>query len=101
MSCVDDKNLNATEVHQEFVTVDILESLVQLQELQESSSFHDPVLGVSSNEVAPCEGAEMNFFERGHNNPLEVCPSVVECSIPQVFGFDRNNFGLVTDGIEQ
>ena len=26
----------------------------------------------------------MHFFERGHHNPLEVCPSVVECSIPQV-----------------
>ena len=28
----------------------------------------------------------MNFFEQGHNNPAEVCPSVVECSIPQVMG---------------
>ena len=28
----------------------------------------------------------MKFFERGHNNPPEVCPSVVECSIPQVMG---------------
>ena len=28
----------------------------------------------------------MNFFEQGHNNPPQVCPSVVECSIPQVRG---------------
>ena len=28
----------------------------------------------------------MNVFERGHNNPPEGCPSVVECSIPQVMG---------------
>ena len=26
----------------------------------------------------------MNFFERVHSNPPEACPSVVECSIPQV-----------------
>ena len=39
MSCVDDKNLNAHEVHNELVTVDISESLAQLQELQESSSI--------------------------------------------------------------
>ena len=84
MSCVDGKNLNATEVHQELVTIDISDSLLQLQELQQSSSLHDPLLGVSSHELATCEGAEMNFFERGHNNPPEVCPSVVECSIPQV-----------------
>ena len=37
MLCVDNKNLNATEVHLELVTVDISESLAQLQELQESS----------------------------------------------------------------
>ena len=80
----DDKNLNAHDVHRELVTVDISESLAQLQELQQSSSLHDPLLGVSSHELAPSEGAEMNFFERGHNNPPEVCPSVVECSIPQV-----------------
>ena len=86
MSCVDDKNLNATEVHEELVTIDILYSLLQLQESHESSSLHDPLLGVSSHELATCEGAEMNFFERGHNNPPEVCPSVVECSIPQVMG---------------
>ena len=86
MPCVDDKNLNAHEVHRELVTVDISESLAQLQELQESSSCHDPLLGVSSHECATYEGAEMNFFERGHNNPPEVCPSVVECSIPQVIG---------------
>ena len=86
MSCMDDKNLNATEVHQELVTIDISDSLLQLQELQQSSSLHDPLLGVSSHELATCEGAEMNFFERGHNNPPEVCPSVVECSIPQVMG---------------
>ena len=84
MSCVDDKNLNATEVQQELVTIDISDSLLQLQELQQSSSCHDPLLGGSSHEMATCEGAEMNFFERGHNNPPEVCPSVVECSIPQV-----------------
>ena len=86
MSCVNDKNLNAHEVHRELVTVDILESLAQLQELEESSTCHDPLLGVSSHELATCEGAEMNFFERGHNNPSEGCPSVVECSIPQVMG---------------
>ena len=86
MSFVDDKNLNATEVHQEVVTIDISDSLLQLQELQQSSSLHDPLLGVSSHEWAAFEGAEMNFFERGHNNPPEVCPSVVECSIPQVMG---------------
>ena len=34
MSCVDDKNLNATEVHQELVTIDISHSSLQLQELQ-------------------------------------------------------------------
>ena len=87
MSCMDDKNLNAHEVHRKLVTVDISESLAQLQELQESSSCHDPLLGVCSHESATCEGAEMNFFERGHNNPPEVCPSVVECSIPQVMGW--------------
>ena len=86
MSCVDDKNLNAHEPHRELLTVDISESLAQLQELQESSSCHDPVLGVSSHECATCEGAEMNCFERGHNNPPEVCPSIVECSTPQVMG---------------
>ena len=32
MSCVDDKNLNAHEVHRELVTVDISESLAQLRE---------------------------------------------------------------------
>ena len=47
MSCVDDKNLNAHEVHPELVTVDISESLAQLQELQQSSSLHDPPLGVN------------------------------------------------------
>ena len=66
MSCVDDKNLNTHEVHRELVTVDISESLAQLQELMESSSCHDPLLGASSHELATCEGAEMNFFERGH-----------------------------------
>ena len=86
MSCVDDKTLNATEVHQELVTIDISDSLLQLQELQQSSSLHDPLLGVSSHELATFEDAEMNFFERGHNNALEVCPSVVKCSIPQVMG---------------
>ena len=86
MSCVDDKNFNAHEVHRELVTVDISESLAQLQELQESSSCHDPLLGVSSHECATCEGAEMNCFEQGHNNPPEDCPSVVECSIPQFMG---------------
>ena len=84
MSCVDDKNFNAHEVHRGLVTVDISESLAQLQELQESSSCHDPLFGVSSHECATCEGAEMNFFERGHNKPPKVCPSVVEYSIPQV-----------------
>ena len=86
MSCVDDKNLNATMVHEELVTIDILDSLAQLQELQESLSCHDPLLGASSHECATCEGAEMDSLERGHNNPPEVCPSVVECSIPQVMG---------------
>ena len=63
MPCVDDKNLNATEVHEEFVTIDISGSLLQLQELQQSSSFHDPLLGVnvSSHELATCEGAEIFF----------------------------------------
>ena len=68
MSCADDKNLNAHGVHSELVTVDISESLAQLQQLQESSSCHDPLLGVSSHEFATCEGVEMKFFERGHNN---------------------------------
>ena len=86
MSCLDDKNLNAHEVHRELVTVDISESLAQLQELQQSSSLHDPLLGVPSHELATCEGAEMNYSERGHNDPPEVCPSLVECSIPQVMG---------------
>ena len=40
--CMDDKNLNATEVHQELVTIDISDSLLQVQELQESCSLHDP-----------------------------------------------------------
>ena len=61
MSCVDDKNLNATEVHQELVTIDISDSLLQLQELQQSSSLHDPLLGVSSHELAVCEVAEAFF----------------------------------------
>ena len=43
MSCVDDKNLNAHEVHRDLVTVEISESLAQLQELQESSTCHDPL----------------------------------------------------------
>ena len=86
MSFVDDKNLNAHEVYRELVTVDISESLAQLQELQGSSSCRDPLLGVSSHELATCEGAEMNLFEQGHNSPPEVCPSVVECSLPQVLG---------------
>ena len=82
MSCVDDKSLNATEVHEELVTINISEYLLQLQELHESSSLRDPLLGVSSDECATCEVAEMNILERGHNNPPEVCPSVVDCSIP-------------------
>ena len=86
MSCVDDRNFNAHEVHRELVTVDISESLAQLQDLQESSSCHDPPLGASSHELATCEGAKMKFFDRGYNNLLEACPSVVECSIPQVMG---------------
>ena len=61
MSCVDDKNSNATEVHEELVTLDFSDSLLQLQELHESSSLHDPLLGVPSHELATCEGAEMNF----------------------------------------
>ena len=63
VACLDDKNLNATEVHQELVTIDISDSLWQLQELQQSSSSHDPLFGVSSHELAICEGAEMNDFE--------------------------------------
>ena len=86
MSCVDDKNLNATEVHQELVTIDISDSLLQLQELQEPSSFHDPHLGVSTHELANFEGAKMKFCEQGHNDPPKACPSVVEYSIPQVMG---------------
>ena len=86
MFCVDDKNLSATEVHQKFVTIDISDSLLQLQELQESCFLHDPLLRASSHELATFEGAEMNFLERGYNNPPEVCPSVVEFSIPQVMG---------------
>ena len=62
MSGVDDKNLNAHEVHRQLLTVDISETLAQLQELQESSSLHDPLLSSSSHELATCEGAEMNFF---------------------------------------
>ena len=84
MSCVDNRNTNATEVQQELVTIDISDSLLQPQELQQPSSCRDPVLGVSSHELATCEGGEMDFFERGHNNPPQVRPSVVECSIPQV-----------------
>ena len=38
MSCVDDKNLNTTEVQQELVTIDISHSSLQLQELQQSFS---------------------------------------------------------------
>ena len=86
MSSVDDKSLNATEVHEELVTIDISDSLLQLQELHESSSLHDPLLGVSSHECATCEGVEMSFFVPGHNNPPKACPSVVECSRPQVMG---------------
>ena len=86
MSCVDDKNLDATEVHEELVTIDILDSLLQLQELHESSSLHDPLFGVSSHQLATCEGADINFLEQGHNNLPEVCPSFVGCSIPQVMG---------------
>ena len=86
MSGVDDKNLNAHEVHRELVTVDISESLTQLQELQQSSYLHDPLSGVSSHELATCEGAEITFFKRGHSNPPEVCPRVMECAIPQVMG---------------
>ena len=78
--------LNATEGHRELVTVDISDSLLQLQELQESSSLLAPNWGVSSHELATFEGAEMNSFDQGHNNPLQVCPSVVECSIPHVMG---------------
>ena len=64
ISAVDDKKLNATEVHQELVTIDISDSLLQLQELQQSSFFHDGPLGVnvSSHELATFEGAEMIFF---------------------------------------
>ena len=86
MSCVDDKNLNATEVHEELVTIDIPDSLLQLQELHESSSLHDPLLGVPSHAFTTCERAKMNFFEQGHNNAPDVCPSVAVCSIPQVMG---------------
>ena len=101
MSCVDDKNLNATEVHQELVNIDISHSLLQLQELQESSSLHDPLLGVSSHEFATFEGAEMNFSERGHNNSPELCRSVLECSIPQFMGLIGIMLGWVTEGIGQ
>ena len=86
MSCVDDKNWNATEVHQELVTIDISDSSLQIHKLQETSSLHDPLLGVSSHELAAFEGAEMKFFDRGHNNPPEVRSSVVESSVPQVMG---------------
>ena len=51
MSCVDDKNINATEVQQELVTIDISESLLQLQELQESSSLQHPLLDICSLEL--------------------------------------------------
>ena len=44
VSCLDNKNVNATEMHQELVTIDILDSLLQPQELQQSSSCHDPLL---------------------------------------------------------
>ena len=86
VSWVDDKNWNATEVHQEIVTIDSSESLLQLQELQQSLSLQDPRLGVSSHELSAFEGAEMKLFEQGHNTPPEECLSVVECSIPQVMG---------------
>ena len=88
MSCVEDNRLNATEVHEELLSTDIADSLLQLQELHESSSLQDPLLSFFSHELEAFEGAveEMNFFERGHNNPPEVCPSVVECPIPQVMG---------------
>ena len=79
MSCVDAKKLNATEVQQEVVTIDISDSLLQLQELQQSSSLHDPLLGVSSHELAPFEGAQMKSSGQGHNNHPEVCPSIAEC----------------------
>ena len=63
VSCLDNKILNATEVHQELVTIDISDSLLQLQELQQSSALHDPLLGVSSHELATFESTEMKFFE--------------------------------------
>ena len=85
-SCVDEKNLNATQVHQELVTINISDSLLQLPELQQYSSFRDPLLGVSSHELATFEGAKMNVFERGQNSPPEPRPRVVECSVPQVMG---------------
>ena len=86
MSCMDDKNLITTEVHEELVTINISDSLLQLQEVNESLSLHDPLLDVSSHELATYEGAEMNLFGQGPKNSPEVCPSVVECSIPQVMG---------------
>ena len=94
MSCVDDKILNATEVPQELVPIGISDSLLQLQELQESSSLHDPLLGVSSHELATFEGAERNFLEVGCSNPPEVSQCVAECLIPQVMGL----IGIISVG---
>ena len=86
MSCVDDENFNATEGHQEIVTIDPSDSFLQLQELQESSSWQDPIVAVSSHELATFIDAEMDSFETRNNNPPEECPSVMECSMPQVMG---------------
>ena len=69
MSCANDKNSNATEVHQELVTIDILDILLQVQGLQQSSSLHDPLLGVSSHELATCEGAEMRILNEDTTSP--------------------------------
>ena len=46
------------------VTVDILDRLLQLQELHETSSLNDPPLGVSCHEPEAFEGAEMNSFSK-------------------------------------
>ena len=84
MSCEDHKNLNAPELQQQLVTIDISERLLQLQELQESSPLHDPLSGVSSHELATFDSAKTNCFEQADNIPTKTCRIVVECSIPHV-----------------
>ena len=58
----DNKNLNASQGRHKLVSIDISDSSLQLQELQQSSSLQQSPWGVSSHELAPFEGAKMNAF---------------------------------------